>query len=151
MTGQAQAKYYTPYDTPLSDSAHGQRRTKPVPLRTQFKPAAHHDDGLLGSLLLSLLAGPAFAGAINDNFMTGGGAALSPELFNLTVAFECASEMLIDSERRAARKHRPEIAGSGTFAMGEHKTSCNRFPAKTHDSRTHHFEQAPLFLDKNPL
>jgi hypothetical protein len=82
---------------------------------------ADEDDGLFGSMILSLIAGPAFAAALGDVF--GNSLVGLAQHFDFNALINGASQYCKDTDN----KHRPEISGSGTYAMGVHKTSCNSF------------------------
>lgn len=82
---------------------------------------ADEDDGLFGSMILSLIAGPAFAAALGDVF--GNSLVGLAQHFDFNALINGASQYCKDTDN----KHKPEISGSGTYAMGVHKTSCNSF------------------------
>ena len=93
-----------------------------VSLQSQFKPAAEYE-GMLGNIMLESFIGAAFADAANDNG-SGSAAAASASLLKVTDLDTIAESI---SEYAQYREELKRERGQGSFALGEHKTICNKF------------------------
>jgi len=94
-----------------------------ISLASNFKPAAEYD-GMLGNLMLEGFLGTAFTGAANDNVVS-----TTAQIGGFDAMVEGLSEYL----EYSAKKKDAEQKGQGTFALGEHKTICNKFDTDDRD------------------
>lgn len=100
-------------------------------LNARFKPACEYD-GLIGSFILTTIAMPAFAGALEQTL-----GETSANIYNALTS-SCAQTIAGEYIKDKDTRHKPKIHGSGTYAVTGDQKSLRMIFKDSGFDRLHH-------------